>query len=132
MLNDDKEEAPKLPREWIGVDLDRTLATFYKFGDIRDIGDPIWPMVERVKRWVAEGKRVKIMTARIAPPYEPKWVTRLDVIDAIQKWCVEHLGQKLEVTNEKDMYMIELWDDRAVQVEPNVGEPVAYWSSRVE
>jgi hypothetical protein len=30
----------------------------------------------------------------------------------------------LEVTNAKDMDMIELWDDRAVQVIPNTGNPV--------
>lgn len=27
----------------------------------------------------------------------------------------------LEVTSEKDWLMIELWDDRAVHVEPNTG-----------
>ena len=30
----------------------------------------------------------------------------------------------LEITNVKDFYMIELWDDRVVQVVPNSGQRV--------
>jgi hypothetical protein len=30
----------------------------------------------------------------------------------------------LPVTCEKDMAMVEFWDDKAVQVIPNTGEPV--------
>ena len=30
----------------------------------------------------------------------------------------------LEITNAKDMDMIELWDDRCVQVIPNTGKPI--------
>jgi hypothetical protein len=114
---------------WIGVDLDRTLAVYTNWVSVLQIGEPIWPMVHRVQGWLDQGKRVKIMTARLSPL--PKGVKQYEVIDAIQAWCLQHIGTKLEVTNMKDMYMIELWDDRAVQVEPNVGEPVTYWSSRV-
>jgi hypothetical protein len=31
----------------------------------------------------------------------------------------------LEVTNVKDLHMIELWDDRCVQVTTNLGEPIS-------
>lgn len=35
-----------------------------------------------------------------------------------------HIGRVLPITNIKDYQMIELWDDRAVQVIPNTGQPV--------
>lgn len=41
--------------------------------------------------------------------------------EMIESWCVEHIGHKLPITNVKDYGMIELWDDRAVQVIPNTG-----------
>lgn len=39
----------------------------------------------------------------------------------IKAWCLEHLGQELEVTCSKDYGMILLYDDRAVQIIPNTG-----------
>lgn len=47
-----------------------------------------------------------------------KWVT------PIENWCLKHIGRKLVVTNVKDFDLLELWDDRAVQVIMNSGEPV--------
>jgi hypothetical protein len=47
-----------------------------------------------------------------------------DVVRPIEAWCVEHIGVVLPVTNVKDFGMIELWDDRAVQVVPNTGQRV--------
>lgn len=125
-------------KEWIGVDLDGTLAHYERWTAVTHIGDPIWPMVERVKNWLREGKQVKIFTARIAEPNGggchtcgcPTFVNE-DAVEAIERWCVEHIGQILEVTNVKDRFMVELWDDRAVQVAPNEGEPVTFWTSRV-
>ncbi|MGD0238350.1 MAG: hypothetical protein ABSC55_27925 [Syntrophorhabdales bacterium] len=49
---------------WIGVDLDGTLAEYHGWIGIHHIGKAITPMVERVKRWIGEGKKVKIFTAR--------------------------------------------------------------------
>lgn len=115
---------------WIGVDLDGTLAHYSDWVSVTHIGEPIWPMVARVQNWVAEGKRVKIFTARIGDLKDPRIIIP-EAVEAIEMWCSAHIGQKLEVTNIKDLHMIELWDDRAVQVEPNTGEPVTYWSSRV-
>lgn len=107
---------------WIGVDLDGTLA-HYESGDFhpRKIGAPVPPMVERVKRWLVAGLEVKIFTARIGTP---DIAERLIVIHIIHEWCVEHIGVPLAVTNVKDYEMLELWDDRAVQVIPNTGEPI--------
>lgn len=39
----------------------------------------------------------------------------------IEAWCVEHIGQVLPITHEKDFNMVELWDDRAVQIIHNTG-----------
>lgn len=100
---------------WIGVDLDGTLAmypgTYDKF---HGIGEPIPLMVNRVQRWLSQGIEVRILTARAASK-DPM------VTQEVQDWCLEHIGQALPVTCQKDFSMIELWDDRAVQVIPNKG-----------
>lgn len=116
---------------WIGVDLDGTLAHYDEFKGVDVIGEPLGPMVERVKRWLSEGKTVKIFTAR----YHGHGMALIgggvaDVVTPIQEWCKEHIGQPLEVTNQKDFGMIELWDDRCVQVESNTGIPVASCKDR--
>src|SRR6266511_113423 len=49
---------------WWGVDFDGTLAT--KVQDIMTTGEPIFTMIERVQQMRAEGKLVKIFTARVA------------------------------------------------------------------
>ena len=98
---------------WIGVDLDGTLAEYGTWKGADHIGKPIPLMVERVKKWLSEGVKVKIMTAR--------YDNGAEQILLIQAWCKEHLGQELEVTNKKDYGMIELWDDRAITVETNTG-----------
>lgn len=102
---------------WIGVDLDGTLAKYTSWKSDGSIGDPIPLMVNRVKKWLAEGKRVKIFTARVAIESGKE-----EMVKKIQSWCKEHIGQELEVTNIKDHGMIQLWDDRAVSVEKNTGK----------
>lgn len=107
---------------WIGVDLDGTLAEWRKFGGLNVIGPPVPRMVERVKKWLAEGKEVRVMTARVSQSvYRPQPEDVFRTVCAIQDWCLEHLGQRLKVTCIKDFEMIELWDDRAVQVIENTG-----------
>lgn len=108
---------------WIGVDLDETLATYTAGeGGLTHIGKPIPLMVERVKRWLEEGNDVKIMTARVSGLTCYVAGEQIeDVVNAIQDWTEEHIGKRLAVTSEKDHGMIELWDDRCVQVEPNTG-----------
>ncbi len=110
--------------DWIGVDFDGTLA-YYEPGTFQPFvfGDPIMPMVERVKRWLAEGYEVRVFTARVA---QPGRLVRGLIEKALKAWCLTHIGQELEITNEKDMDMLEFWDDRAVQVKMNTGEPVGY------
>jgi hypothetical protein len=120
-------------RGWIGVDLDGTLAvdTGEKWSPYK-IGDPVWPMVDRIVHWLEDGYRVKIMTARAC---DLDWNTLHSSVEEqkalIQDWLVRECGlPRLEVTCQKDYMMTELWDDRAVQVEKNTGEPTTYWQSR--
>lgn len=113
------------------MDFDGTLAHYTKWRSLLDLGEPVWPMVERVKQWLREGHEVRVFTARACPPYVPEYLTFSDVETAIGNWTEEHVGQRLAVTYMKDLDMLELWDDRCVQVEPNIGEPVTYWQSRV-
>jgi hypothetical protein len=121
-------------REWIGVDLDGTLARYDKWVHHTHIGEPITPMVERVKGWLEEGKNVKIFTARmdgfnIANPNASPSQQISEVRAAIEKWCLEHIGSILPITNSKDYWMTELWDDHCVQVESNTGRLVAHKTS---
>lgn len=52
---------------WYGFDLDGTLAKYDGWKGIDHIGEPIKPMVDLIKQMQAEGKTVKILTARVAP-----------------------------------------------------------------
>lgn len=107
---------------WIGVDLDGTLAVYEGFQGLNHIGAPIPDMVERVKKWLAQGREVRIMTARVSQSvYRPTPDEVFRTICAIQDWCEHNIGQRLKVTCIKDYEMDELWDDRAVQVVPNTG-----------
>lgn len=112
-----------LPNGWIGVDLDGTLAFYDKWRGNDHIGDPIPKMVLRIKAWLSQGKNVKIFTARVSPQAVALNGTTLDrVLQPIQMWCIQNIGVVLPVTHEKDMAMVQLWDDRCVQVIPNTGE----------
>lgn len=102
---------------WIGVDLDGTLASYHGWVAPTHIGCPVPPMVARVEQWLVEGKDVRILTARVYPGKEDHAICR----DAINEWLTDVFGQTLPITHEKDHAMIELWDDRCVQVIPNYG-----------
>lgn len=102
---------------WIGVDLDGTLAHYDGWKGTEHIGNPVPKMVSRVKDWLKDGVSVKIFTARVCDG-DPATVR------VIEEWCQMHIGQILPITNMKDYGMIELWDDRCVQVRPNTGEAI--------
>jgi len=115
---------------WLGVDLDGTLAKYGGAWGNGEIGEPIPLMVEKVKEKLEEGVKVKIFTARVcvAPHLhseESNASATQEFADEqrakIEKWCERHLGQKLEVTAQKDFLCIEIWDDRAVRVIMNTG-----------
>lgn len=111
---------------YILVDFDRTLATYTTWEQMGPtLGDPIPAMVERVRRWLAAGEDVRIFTARAAPN-NPR--LELDTA-AIRDWTRTHVGQALEVTNQKDFMCKAIWDDIATTVEANTGWR---WSASTE
>ena len=99
--------------EYIAVDFDGTLAEYDGWQGAEHVGKPIIPMLRRVLDWLTHGKEVKIMTARASDPV---------AVEAIKMWCLQYLGQELEVTNVKTPGMKELWDDKAIGVVENTGE----------
>lgn len=122
-MNEHRTNTADPTYRWYGVDLDETLAKWNgEANGLLTVGKPIPLMVERVKKWIDEGEVVKIFTARVATKTLMLFgEEREDVVKVIQDWCEEHIGHRLPVTAEKDCGLIELWDDRAVQVEPNTG-----------
>ncbi len=117
-----KVTAPPVDPEsqWYGSDLDGTLAEYHTFEGLDKIGKPVGTddpdsALNTVKRWIAEGKDVRILSARIS--HDEKG----DGKAAIEAWTQQYLGKALPVTEKKDAKMVKLLDDRAVQVEENTG-----------
>lgn len=126
---------------WIGVDLDGTLAQYSGWMGEGAIGSPVPAMVDRIKRWQDSGVEIRIFTARATEYSYYKHALKVRWFDGhrsvlykeeflkvyerdikpIEDWCEQHFGQRFEVTAVKDFAMIELWDDRAIQVEMNTG-----------
>lgn len=106
-------------KEWVGVDLDGTLAEFHGWTGITDIGEPIPAMVERVKRLYAEGKNIRILTARVGPPSTLAEVCAFQ--HALDVWCFKYIGTTFPATHQKDFNMVEFYDDRCKQVVMNKG-----------
>ncbi len=94
------------------VDLDGTLARYTGWQGPDHIGEPIPLMQERVMKWIAAGKTVKIFTARASAPEQ---------IPVVKEWLLKHGFGDLDVSNVKGFDAVEIWDDRAVTVEKNTG-----------
>lgn len=97
------------------MDFDGTLSEYHEYIVAKRFGPPIPLMMARVRGWLRDGVTVKLVTARAADPDEAK---------AVQDWCEANGLPRLEVTDRKDYGMIELWDDRAIQVERNTGKRI--------
>ena len=114
--------------DWVAVDFDGTLHYRLPGAQLEELGPPVKKMVARVKKWLSEGKQVKLLTARVsdapkrelAPEDVPAYVAHQRLI--LAEWCKEHIGQELPMTASKDVYMYQLWDDRAVAIEGNTGK----------
>lgn len=98
---------------WIGVDLDGTLAHYDGWLSAEHIGEPIESMVQRIFQWQHEGIEVRIMTAR---------ASRQEMIHPVELWLEQQGLHNIRVTNRKDFDLLQLWDDRAVQIETNTGK----------
>jgi hypothetical protein len=105
----------KKERGFYAVDLDGTLAKYNGFKSPTEIGKPVPKMLDRVKKFLRDGHKVKIFTAR---------ANEKETIPAIKKWLRKYGLPALPVTNIKGHDMIEFWDDRAKQVIPNTGKLV--------
>lgn len=113
------------------VDLDKTLARYNdRWLEGGAIGEPLQPMVDRIKGWRMNGHSVWIFTSRVCPvPVEavdagtPEDLAKFvaDQEARIKAWCQEHLGEELPVTSQKLPIFDEIWDDRARHVLPNTG-----------
>jgi hypothetical protein len=109
------------------VDFDKTLATYEGGHRIPGtIGEPIAPMVDRIKAWLADGDTVKIFTARVTPGNPNAGREKI----AIKRFCKEQFGVDMEVTATKEPDFSDIWDDRAVSVEPNTGRVLTVFPDR--
>lgn len=124
---------------WIGVDFDGCLVTAPTcLREVCTTGTPIPPMIALVKALLAEGRDVRIFTARVGPAtdaectaglkaggIDPGPLPRLDWHNyqqtLLETWCLEHLGQVLPLTCVKDLHLTQFYDDRCIQVETNTG-----------
>lgn len=119
------------------VDFDGTLAYYESGSDLTSLGKPIPEMVQRIKDWLVLGQEVKIFTARVAASGKLTPRGSFDSLEfasaqrlMIESWCIEHIGQKLEVTATKDFDAYQIWDDRAVRVKVNEGCPCCDYYSK--
>ena len=101
--------------KWVGFDLDGTLAEYDKWRGIETIGKPIKPMLDLAKELNANGQKIKILTARASDK---------NAIPYIKAWLENNGLYDIEVTNEKDSYLIKFYDDKAIQVKYNTGQIV--------
>lgn len=123
---------------WIGVDLDGTLAHYDGWRGADHIGDPVQAILDMVFRQRLLGIEVRIFTARVYPLSFVRADDDMSLFVGandreseagraalhIHEWCDKHLGYRLPITCKKDYGMVELWDDRAIQVESNTGKRV--------
>lgn len=93
-------------------DLDGTLAKYHGYTSEDEVGPPVEPVLAIAKKLLAEGKDVRIFTARATVP---------ECIPAVKKWCLQHFGQELPVQHHKDLQTVVIFDDRAISVQMNMG-----------
>lgn len=110
---------------WIGVDFDGTISRDRDFrSSPYELGEPIPSMINRIKGWIAEGYTVKLLTARMNPVSHTGITRDIVKMEALLKqWCLKHIGTELECVMAKDGLMEVLWDDRAIQVVRDIGDP---------
>lgn len=109
-------------KEWVGFDLDGTLAKYDGWKGVEHIGEPVPAMV--VLAYIIHrltDKDVKIFTARVAPREGDDGSKARKYIE---KWCKKNLGFVPEITCVKDASMICCIDDRACAVDQNTGRVV--------
>ncbi len=101
----------------IALDFDKTLAYHESAWGISRTGDPIWPMVDKVKAWLELGYGVTIFSVRFSH------VASLDAQERmIDDWLQKAGLPILPKTAVKSRIFTHFIDDRAYHVKPNAGE----------
>lgn len=102
---------------WLGVDLDGTLAQYHGWVSEEHIGEPVVSIVAALNARRAAGWKIVIFTARVSGDSEE--AQRAEV--AIWKW-LDFYNIKVEgITCTKHKHFAEFWDDRARRVVFNKG-----------
>lgn len=108
----------KRNKDWIGVDLDGTLAVDNGVWEGPDkIGAPIASMVMLVRSLLKDGDDVRIFTARLSSP----GYSKRKIKEPIERWCERHIGSVLPITNVKDHHCSCIIDNIAVGCHTNSG-----------
>lgn len=107
-------------KAWYGFDLDGTIAKYSVWKGPNHIGAPLSPAIDYLKKMLEDGKTCKIFTDRVSSIHSPE--ERKIAEQAIKEWCLQYVGQELEVTAEKDTSLIEYYDDKAIRVDFNTGK----------
>lgn len=94
----------------IAVDFDNTL---FFVDDWPTIGEPNWPLINRVKEEIANGNEIVLWTTR-----EGKYLD-----DAI--WACSGVGIEFTAINDNTPYRIELWGDNPRKIGAD-----EYWDDR--
>ena len=106
------------------VDFDGTLVEDSGWKGFRHVGRPIPEMVKKVRGWLSQGDEIILFTARLSPckEFDPtlEGLDSFAVKAMLENWCVENLGQKLKVTNEKQGYGY-FYDDWGIGIIRNSG-----------
>lgn len=113
--------APLKKWKWYGFDLDGTIAdnTNHAFG-YGNIGRPVKPMCNLMKRLHRKGMDVRIFTARLGDVGKTKKAQNA-LREHIWEWCDRNLGFRPAIVDRKDAAMEAIYDDRAKQVVRNRG-----------
>jgi hypothetical protein len=98
---------------WIGVDLDGTLAYHDSQQGLHPIGKPNESILFRVQQWLEAGIEVRIFTARAAES---------TLVLPVKEWLRKVGLPDLAVTHRRDFNLLQIWDDRAIQLETNTAE----------
>lgn len=106
---------------WAGFDFDGVLAVCDRWRGDEHLGKPVPLMIRRVQNYLERGIKCKVFTARVSEE-EGRDVERCRRL--IEDWTEAHIGTRLEVTNMKDRGMLQLFDDRCIQVIKNTGKIV--------
>jgi hypothetical protein len=102
------------------VDFDGTLAKYDGWKGPEHLGEPIPLMIKRAQNFLADGDQVVVFTARMNTNGNYGIQNFDKMRKDIEDWCLLHVGQKLQVTNEKGP-LDDMYDDRAFRIVRNTG-----------